>query len=143
MLSKKLDVANLPTPIHKLEHLSQRLGKEIYIKRDDYTGTEISGNKVRKLENTIQYVIDHGSDKISASGALSSKHGRASAALCAKYQRECHLVLKGSMTAFEGNLFLDAMFGAHTHVIADNQSRERAMTQLRHTLEGKNKTPLM
>ena len=53
MLSKKLDVANLPTPIHKLEHLSQRLGKEIYIKRDDYTGTEISGNKVRKLEYTI------------------------------------------------------------------------------------------
>ena len=41
MLNRKLDVANLPTPIHKLEHLSKRLGKEIYIKRDDYTGTEI------------------------------------------------------------------------------------------------------
>ncbi|AQM41190.1 D-cysteine desulfhydrase family protein [Staphylococcus cohnii] len=143
MLSKKLDVANLPTPIHKLEHLSQRLGKEIYIKRDDYTGTEISGNKVRKLEYTIQYVIDHGYDTIITTGAITSNHARATAALCAKYQIECHLVLKGTMKAFEGNLFLDAMFGAHIHVIDDNQSREIAMTQLRHTLEGKNKTPFM
>ncbi|WP_019470022.1 D-cysteine desulfhydrase family protein [Staphylococcus cohnii] len=143
MLNKKLDVANLPTPIHKLEHLSKRLGKEIYIKRDDYTGTEISGNKVRKLEYTIQYVIDHGYDTIITTGAITSNHARATAALCAKYQIECHLVLKGTMKSFEGNLFLDAMLGAHVHVIDDDQSREIAMAQLSHTLENKNKTPFM
>src|SRR5699024_6816171 len=58
-------------------------------------------------------------------------------------QIECHLVLKGTMKSFEGNLFLDAMLGAHVHVIDDDQSREIAMPQLSHTLESKNKTPFM
>ncbi|MGZ2389982.1 1-aminocyclopropane-1-carboxylate deaminase/D-cysteine desulfhydrase-like pyridoxal-dependent ACC family enzyme [Staphylococcus saprophyticus] len=60
MLHNKLDIANLNTPIQKLDQLSDALGKNIYIKRDDYTGSEISGNKVRKLEYTMQYVLDHG-----------------------------------------------------------------------------------
>ncbi|WP_337227883.1 hypothetical protein [Staphylococcus succinus] len=33
MLQRKLNIANLNTPIHKLEHLSQTLGKDIYISK--------------------------------------------------------------------------------------------------------------
>ena len=47
---KKLSLANLPTKIVKLERLSAQLGKNIYVKHDDETGAELSGNKVRKLE---------------------------------------------------------------------------------------------
>ena len=32
-------------------------GPDIYIKRDDYTGTEISGNKIRKLEFSIKEAL--------------------------------------------------------------------------------------
>ena len=49
-----ISLANLPTRIEKLERLSKELGKNIYIKRDDFTGCEISGNKVRKLEFSIK-----------------------------------------------------------------------------------------
>ena len=47
---EKLTLANLPTKIEKLERLSEEFGTNLYIKRDDHTGSEISGNKVRKLE---------------------------------------------------------------------------------------------
>ena len=143
MLQRKLNVANLSTPIQKLETLSQTLGKDIYIKRDDYTGTEISGNKVRKLEYTIQHVLDNGYDTIITTGAITSNHARATAALCAKYNIECHLVLRGALKAFEGNLFLDAMLGAHIHVIDEHQSREKAMERLSKDLESENKTPFI
>jgi len=43
---ERLKLANLPTPIQKMERLSHELGgPQIYIKRDDYTGIEVSGNK--------------------------------------------------------------------------------------------------
>ncbi|PHK49689.1 D-cysteine desulfhydrase family protein [Staphylococcus edaphicus] len=143
MLHNKLNIANLNTPIQKLEQLSQSLGKNIYIKRDDYTGTEVSGNKVRKLEYTIHYVLSRGYDTVITSGAITSNHARATAALCAKYNIECHLALEGEMAEFEGNLFLDAILGAHVHIIEPESSREDAMERLYKTLEGQGKTPYL
>lgn len=143
MLHNKLDIANLNTPIQKLDQLSDALGKNIYIKRDDYTGSEISGNKVRKLEYTMQYVLDHGYDTIITTGAITSNHARATAALCAKCNVSCHLVLRGEMAEYEGNLFLDAMLGAHIHIIEPTSSREDAMDKLYKTLEGQGKTPFL
>ena len=43
---KRVEIGNLPTPIQKLEKLSEKLSRNIYIKRDDFTGIEVSGNKV-------------------------------------------------------------------------------------------------
>lgn len=143
MLHNKLDIANLNTPIQKLDQLSDALGKNIYIKRDDYTGSEISGNKVRKLEYTMQYVLDHGYDTIITTGAITSNHARATAALCAKCNVSCHLVLRGEMAEYEGNLFLDAMLGAHIHIIEPTSSREDAMDKLYKTFEGQGKTPFL
>jgi 1-aminocyclopropane-1-carboxylate deaminase/D-cysteine desulfhydrase-like pyridoxal-dependent ACC family enzyme len=39
------------TPIYPLKRFAEPFtGKNIWIKRDDYTGIELSGNKVRKLD---------------------------------------------------------------------------------------------
>ncbi len=46
MRPSKLNIANLPTPIQKVEFR----GSKFLVKRDDYTGTELSGNKIRKLD---------------------------------------------------------------------------------------------
>jgi len=59
---KSIKLVNLSTKIEKLNRLSNELGKSIYIKRDDQTGIEISGNKVKKLEFAIQEDIDKNSD---------------------------------------------------------------------------------
>lgn len=143
MLQRKLNIANLDTPIQKLDQLSNALGKHIYVKRDDYTGTEISGNKVRKLEYTIQYVFDNHYDTVITTGAITSNHARATAALCAKYNLDCHLVLRGDDAIFEGNLFLDTMLGAKIHQIDSQSSREDTMLELHSQLKSEGKQPLI
>ncbi len=50
-LPEHIRLANTPTSIERLDKVSAQLnGPTIYIKRDDQTGSEVSGNKVRKLE---------------------------------------------------------------------------------------------
>ena len=46
----RLPLGVYPTPFYKLENISARYGKNIWIKRDDLCGVALGGNKVRKLE---------------------------------------------------------------------------------------------
>jgi len=45
--AERLQLANLPTPIHRWEPPGFPEGTRLWIKRDDMTGLEMSGNKVR------------------------------------------------------------------------------------------------
>ena len=49
----RVSLGILPTPIYRLPNISEAMGKNIYIKRDDMTGVALGGNKVRKLEFLI------------------------------------------------------------------------------------------
>ena len=43
-----------PTPLQRLDNLSEELGVNLFIKRDDFTGSNLfGGNKTRKLEYLI------------------------------------------------------------------------------------------
>ena len=54
----RLKLAQLPTPLQPLDRLSQQLGgPRIWIKRDDLTGSVLSGNKVRKLEFNLAQAL--------------------------------------------------------------------------------------
>ncbi|SUH08712.1 deaminase [Salmonella enterica subsp. enterica] len=46
----RLELIGAPTPLEYLPRLSDYLGREIYIKRDDVTPIAMGGNKLRKLE---------------------------------------------------------------------------------------------
>lgn len=47
----RVRLAVLPTSLQRAERLSRLLGgPEIWFKRDDLTGFDLGGNKVRKLE---------------------------------------------------------------------------------------------
>ena len=50
LVKNKLTLAMLPTPIQHMPSLSDYYGYNIYFKRDDLTGLELTGNKIRKLE---------------------------------------------------------------------------------------------
>ena len=52
-IPKKINLAHLPTPIEKIKYHS----KEFLIKRDDYTGSDFLGNKIRKLEFLQKHTI--------------------------------------------------------------------------------------
>lgn len=126
----KQSLAQLPTPIQKLKLPSLQTTKSIYIKRDDYTGTEVSGNKIRKLEYCLQEAIDQGCDTIITTGAIQSNHCRATAAACARLGLNCQLVLAGEVKELEGNFFLNQLFGAEIHILEADQERDQYMQDL-------------
>ena len=52
----RIPLASLPTPFKKLEKFTvPNFDGTIWIKHDELTGTEVSGNKVRKLEFSIAH----------------------------------------------------------------------------------------
>ncbi|UCC78505.1 MAG: D-cysteine desulfhydrase family protein [Candidatus Zixiibacteriota bacterium] len=112
----RFSLAQLPTPLEVLPlSPSPKSGIDIFIKRDDLTGSILSGNKIRKLEFLFYDLVSKKSDIVITCGGVQSNHCRAVAALCAMSGIECHLVLKGKKPGIpDGNYFLDKLFGAKT-----------------------------
>src|SRR5436853_7909412 len=70
--------ALLPTPVHRLEALGRDAGvAELWIKRDDQTGTVYGGNKVRKLEWLLADALARGHRTVLTTGAVGSNHALA------------------------------------------------------------------
>jgi len=143
---ERIHLANLPTRIEKLERLSKALGGlEIYIKRDDQTGTEISGNKIRKLEYSVKEAMDSGCDYLITCGGIQSNHCRATAAVAVKLGMKCCLVLRGTdSTQPEGNLLIDRLLGSDIRfVTAEEYSNEKSeiMESIKNEMEQKGFKP--
>lgn len=112
-MKKKQKLANLPTRIEQLAKLSEDYGRLFYLKRDDETGIELSGNKVRKLEYALQEALEQGCDTIITCGGVQSNHCRATAAACVKLGLDCLLFLSTpTRSAYQGNYLLDGLLGA-------------------------------
>jgi len=138
---KKVGFANLPTKIERLNRLSDQLGKNIYIKRDDQTGMEVSGNKIRKLEYCVADALSKNCDYLITCGSIQSNHCRATAAVAAKLGLGSYLVLKGDKdTPVEGNLFFDRMLGAEIKFVTSEEykyNRADIMKNIKEDLEKK------
>ena len=110
---EKLTIANLPTKIEKLERLSAEFGTNLWLKRDDHTGSEISGNKVRKLEYVVKDAMDKGCNLLITCGGIQSNHCRATVAVATKYGMKSAVLLRISeQPPVKGNYFLDKLMGA-------------------------------
>ena len=57
----RIKLAQLPTPIQKFD-VPGLEDVQMYIKRDDLTGMQLSGNKVRKLEFLLADALNKGAD---------------------------------------------------------------------------------
>src|SRR5438034_4064856 len=84
------------------------------MKRDDLTGLEVSGNKVRKLEYVVADALANGCDTLVTHGGFQSNHCRATAAIGARLGLRVRLLLRSAEPnpPNDGNLFLDRLFGA-------------------------------
>lgn len=112
---ERIALAHLPTPLVRLERLEAALsGGKIWLKRDDLTGLELSGNKVRKLEYILADTLERGFDTLVTEGTPQSNHCRATAAACAKVGLRCRLLFRPRPPDGPpvGNHLLDALFGA-------------------------------
>lgn len=130
----RLSLANLPTPIHKLPRLSAEVGKEIYIWRDDMTGSVESGNKVRKLEFLLADALEKGATRIITAGGYQSNHTRATAYCARRLGMQVTIIVREPKSGLDhnapatGNLLLNQLSGADLHFVsyADYQARGSA-----------------
>ncbi len=108
-------MAQKPTPLQPLRRLqAERGGPLIWLKRDDMTGSLLSGNKVRKLEFIAAKAISNGFTGLITCGGIQSNHCRATAFVAAQLGLKCHLILRGEPidnSSAEGNLLLDCLSG--------------------------------
>eukprot|EP00939_MAST-03C_sp_MAST-3C-sp1_P003270 g3270.t1 len=131
----RIRLANLPTPVHAWPQFERLLAAtfpgvplqsfpKVYIKRDDWTGSGLSGNKVRKLEFLLADAIDQGATCVVTAGAMASNHCRATALAASTVGLDCYLILryKGDMPpkpSLCGNLMLDRLSGAHVRLVSE------------------------
>ena len=99
--SQFVPIARRPTPLHRWHLLGVPEDTEVWIKRDDLTGCQLSGNKVRKLEFLMAEAARLGHDSVVTLGGIQSNHARATAVAANLMGIECHLVLRTSRTCID------------------------------------------
>jgi D-cysteine desulfhydrase len=126
----RVELARLHTPVQPLPRLSERLGVELYIKRDDLTGVALSGNKVRKLEYVLAHAVSENADTVLTCGGAQSNHARATAVAAARLGLRCRLLLRTpdplNPPEPEGNVLLDRLAGAEVLWITPEEYGRRS-----------------
>jgi D-cysteine desulfhydrase len=143
---RRILLANLPTPIQRLDRLTHYLDSPtIYLKRDDLTGIELSGNKVRKLEFVVADALQNKCDTLITTGGLGSNHARATAVAARKLGLYPYLVLRGNPGSEppDGNFLLDALLNAEIKLVSREEYQRRAeiMQEVCEMLEERGKKP--
>lgn len=125
----RVPLANQPTRGHWLRY-GAGLGPRFWIKRDDHTGSELMGNKVRKLEYLMAEALAEQATHVITCGGEQSNHARATAFAAAQLGLKSVLILRTDDPAHpppaQGNLLLDALVGAELVWISRPQWRDRA-----------------
>jgi D-cysteine desulfhydrase len=143
----RIPLARLPTPLERLERTGEQLGVELLVKRDDQTGTELSGNKVRKLEFLLAEARARGCDTVITCGGQQSNHCRATALASARIGMASHLLLRtadpGQPPAPTANILLDRLAGAAIQWIsmAEWARRDQLMAEAAARLEREGRRP--
>lgn len=128
----RLSLAILPTPVVEMTNLARDLGiSRLLLKRDDLTGLECSGNKIRKLEYVLADALKSGATSLVTAGGVQSNHCRATAAAGARLGLPVRLLLRSAEDdpPRNGNLFLDHLFGAEItmHAPAEFNANRQAL----------------
>nr|XP_051192581.1 putative D-cysteine desulfhydrase 1, mitochondrial isoform X2 [Lolium perenne] len=116
-----------PTPIHKWNLPNLPEGTEVWIKRDDLSGMQLSGNKVRKLEFLLSEAVAQGADCVITVGGIQSSHCRATAVAAKYLNLDCYLILSTSKhlvdkdPGLDGNLLVARVLGAHIDLVSEEE----------------------
>lgn len=103
----RLSLGNYPTPVVELTTaVGLKPPQRLWIKRDDFSGMELSGNKTRKLEYALAEAKAQGASVIITAGAIQSNHCRQTAVACRYLGLKPHLVLFGEEGKGQGGNFL-------------------------------------
>lgn len=127
-----------PTPLHPLPRLSESLGVDLWIKRDDLTGFAGGGNKGRKIEFLLADALASHATAIVCQGASQSNFVRQLGAACSIFGLRCEAAVMdlpyyaaagkppANPESDNGNLLLDDLFGVRLHRYPDGDWEELA-----------------
>ncbi|KAL5709182.1 D-cysteine desulfhydrase [Ranunculus cassubicifolius] len=97
------------------------------MQRDDLSGMQLSGNKVRKLEFLMADAVKQGADCIVTIGGIQSNHCRATAVAAKYLNLDCYLILRTSKILADkdpgltGNLLVERLVGAHVDLVSKEE----------------------
>ena len=125
-----------PTPLVRLNRLSEQLGVNLYVKRDDFSGMSLfGGNKIRKLEYLLGDAKEKGCDTVFTYGATQSNHAMQTVTACRRIGMEPILYLNAYVQPDENdiraNMLLDRILGAQVNVIPGLPGETEAQTEER------------
>ena len=118
----KVSLGFYPTPFHKLESISSAYDVNLWIKREDFSGSTLfGGNKIRKLEYLLHDAKDQGCDTVFTYGATQSNHVMETATAA----RRCGMrpvvylgaIVEPQPNDVRANLLLDTILGAEIHIL--------------------------
>ncbi len=131
----RVRLAHLPTRGHWLRYGQTDRARsaaerfKIWVKRDDQTGSELSGNNVRKLEYLMAEALAQNATHVITCGGEQSNHARATAFAAAQLGLRSILILRTddpeNPPPATGNILLDRLVGAELQWISRSAWRDR------------------
>lgn len=110
----------LPTPLERLDRLSNKVGVNLLIKRDDQTGLAFGGNKARKLDFIMADVLAQGCDSVITWAGVQSNWCRQTVAAARKVGVKPVLILfkRPNLPAeMDGNLLINFLFDSEVKIV--------------------------
>src|SRR5262245_4357755 len=124
----RVRLANTPTRGHWLRY-GEELRARIWVKRDDHSGSDLSGNNHRKLELVMAEALQQQATHVVTCGGEQSNHARATAMAAAQLGLRSVLVLRTETPekppATTGNILLDRLVGAEIRWISRPAWKDR------------------
>jgi D-cysteine desulfhydrase len=115
----RVRLATLPTPLQHAPRLSDAVGVEIWLKRDDLTGLGLGGNKVRGLEFLLADALARGCDHLVTGGGPGSNWAMLAALAARIHGLGATLVCYGDPVPPAGNTALAALADAEIRFTGD------------------------
>jgi len=142
----KLNLANIPTPVTKLDILHHECPVSISVKRDDLTGCALSGNKVRRLEYILYEAKAIQATTILLCGTIDSQYAQTAVIAARSQGKDVHLFVEDdSKEDTEKKLFLHLLVGATIHYLTKEQYqlRQKIMGLFAEEVKKKNQVPFI
>lgn len=127
-------LANFPTPIYKLQTLSEELDLDtLFLKEDGICSEIYGGNKVRKIEFLLGQALKDGRKEVLTFGGAGSNHATVTAVYANRVGLRSISMLSDQLNAhyLRRNLLMSYKHGAELHLYpTDSEAQDAALAQL-------------
>jgi 1-aminocyclopropane-1-carboxylate deaminase/D-cysteine desulfhydrase-like pyridoxal-dependent ACC family enzyme len=125
----RVQIGEFPTPLTEMARLSRHLGgPRLFMKREDLSGLALGGNKTRLLEFRLAEACALGADVVIAGLEEESNSARQLTAAANRLGLRTVLLLQSDREpVWQGNLLLDAIFGAELQFVPTSEDLDEAM----------------